>query len=175
MRRHRHDAGGHTSPTSPITFEITEDVFFDRAAEAIQASIQTLTRAVARFSMADFGTGYGSFLHLNRLKLHELKIDIAFVRGIGTERSAEVIIEGFISIAKGLGLGVAAEGIETGHQLDFLFGLGCEVGLGYLFSPALPGTDATGFLMNAQTDTAKALAGSATGQSPRQIYQIHRS
>lgn len=131
-----------------VTFEITEDIFLDRGLQAIQASIKMLTESGVQFSMDDFGTGYGSFLHLRSLSIHELKLDIAFVQGIGKDRSAEVIIEGFVSIARGLGLDITAEGIETEQQATFLTRRGCQVGQGFLYSPALPSDLATAFLGN---------------------------
>jgi EAL domain-containing protein (putative c-di-GMP-specific phosphodiesterase class I) len=136
---------------SLITFEITEDVFFDRGLLAIQCSIQQLIENGVQFSMDDFGTGFGSFQHLRKLALHELKIDIEFVQGIGKDRSAEVIIEGFISIARGLALGITAEGIETKAQAEFLIRRGCHIGQGFLYSPALPSDLATAFLTNPNT------------------------
>jgi len=43
-----------------------------------------------------------------------------------------------IGLAHALGLGAVAEGVETAEQLAILEGLGCDVGQGYLWSPALP-------------------------------------
>ncbi len=129
-----------------ITFEITEDVFFDRGADGIRDSIAQLSGKGIRFAMDDFGTGYGSFTHLQQLHIHELKIDTSFVRGIGIDRAAEVIIEGFIFIAKGLQLEVTAEGIETDEQAAFLLARGCEIGQGFLFDQALPPEKAQKYL-----------------------------
>ena len=41
-------------------------------------------------------------------------------------------------MAQTLELRVVAEGIETDGQLRFLNNIGCELGQGYLFSPAVP-------------------------------------
>ena len=144
----------YSSLASLITFEITEEVFFDRGLAAIQASIRHLSKLGVQFSMDDFGTGYGSFSHLCNLELHELKIDIDFVQGLGKDRSAEVIIEGFIMIARGLGLGVTAEGIETSEQAEFLVKRGCDIGQGYLYSAAVPADLATTFLANPMQRTS---------------------
>ncbi len=131
-----------------VTLEITEDVFFDRAADAIRSTIQQLGESGIQFSMDDFGTGYGSFLHLRELQVHEMKIDMEFVQGIGVDRSAEVIIEGFIAIAKGLGICVAAEGIETEEQAAFLTARDCFVGQGFLFGKALSAKAAEELLLS---------------------------
>lgn len=121
-----------------ITLEITENAFLARIAVAVRMSIEALSHDGLRVSMDDFGTGYASLRHLREITFHELKIDGTFIRGIGVDRSAEIIIGGFMSIAKGLGAEVVAEGIETPEQRDFLLALGCEVGQGFLFGRAAP-------------------------------------
>ncbi|MEY1557501.1 putative bifunctional diguanylate cyclase/phosphodiesterase [Yoonia sp. R2331] len=133
---------------SMLTFEITEDVLFDRGATEIRESIQRLSLRGTRFAMDDFGTGFGSFTRLHQLHMDELKIDTTFVHGIGHDRAAETIIEGFIFIAKGLRLEVIAEGIETPEQEAFLRARGCDFGQGFLFGKAIPPTEAVGYLVS---------------------------
>ncbi|MEM9429856.1 MAG: EAL domain-containing protein [Pseudomonadota bacterium] len=120
-----------------ITCEITEDVLIARANDRIRQSIQTLREAGSRISLDDFGTGYGSFRHLQELQVDELKIDAEFVAGIGRDRSAEIIIEGFLAIARGLDICVVGEGIETETQARFLRRRQCQEGQGYLFGRAV--------------------------------------
>ncbi len=129
-----------TNPTAlpHITFEITEDVFIARAAEMIQGSIAHFRRAGVRVSLDDFGTGFASFQHLRQLEFDELKIDPSFVRDLGRDPIATVLVEGFLSIAKGIGVRVIAEGVETEAQRQYLIGMGCEFAQGYLFGKAMP-------------------------------------
>jgi EAL domain-containing protein (putative c-di-GMP-specific phosphodiesterase class I) len=47
-------------------------------------------------------------------------------------------VKAIIAMARGLGIGVVAEGIETPVQLEALRALGCDQGQGHLFAPALP-------------------------------------
>jgi EAL domain-containing protein (putative c-di-GMP-specific phosphodiesterase class I) len=47
-------------------------------------------------------------------------------------------LETIVSLGDRLSITMLAEGIETTAQLERLRSLGCELGQGYLFSPALP-------------------------------------
>lgn len=126
----------HEHLLDQVTIEITEDVFTARSADAIRRTLEGLFDLGVRLSMDDFGTGYGSFRHLQEYKFDELKIDRRFVAAIGRDKSSEVLIKGFLSIAEGLNSEVVAEGVETNEQLEFLKGLNCSVGQGYLFGKA---------------------------------------
>ena len=120
-----------------ITLAITEDVFVAKAMETIREGIKKFRDLGIKVSMDDFGTGYGSFKHLREFAFDELKIDMEFTSKIGKERSSEVIIEGFLSIAQGLNASVVAEGIETKEQEEFLKNLGCNFGQGFLYNKAV--------------------------------------
>ncbi|WP_306027493.1 bifunctional diguanylate cyclase/phosphodiesterase [Stappia sp. MMSF_3263] len=129
-----------------ITLEITEDVFIARSADIIRDNVEMLAALGIRISMDDFGTGYGSFKHLREFTIHELKIDTQFVAGIGRDKSSEVIIDGFLAIASGLGADVVAEGIETPEQQQYLTRRGCHFGQGFLFCRPLPFDGAAAYL-----------------------------
>ena len=142
--------------TDLLTIEITEDVFVARAAEAIKTSIEKLVDMGISISMDDFGTGYGSFKHLREFPFNELKIDIEFTSGIGKERSSEVIIDGFLSIAEGLKAKVVAEGIETKEQAEYLKARGCDFAQGFLYGRAMDAESVSKFLIGtSQNITSK--------------------
>lgn len=120
-----------------LTFEITGDVFIARAADAIQTSITSFRNLGVRISLDDFGTGFASFHHLRKMKFDELKIDTSCIADLGQDPGADVLVRGFHDIAKGLGVDVVAEGVETNTQKRALLTMGCQVAQGYLFSPAV--------------------------------------
>ena len=91
-----------------------------------------------RISLDDFGTGFASFDHLRQLDFDELKIDTSFVAGLDHDATLQVLVQGFLNIASGLGVSVVAEGVETDAQQQQLTNMGCVVAQGYLFSPAIP-------------------------------------
>jgi len=119
-----------------MIFEITENVFLSRISDAVNRAISKIIAEGVEISMDDFGTGYASFRHLNEFIFHEIKIDKSFVHGIGKDKSSEIILSGFMYIAKGLGARVIAEGIETQEQQDFLISIGCEFAQGFYYGKA---------------------------------------
>ena len=120
--------------TNRVTVEVTENALIDRSAQAIRASLQDFAEKGVSLSMDDFGTGYGSFRHLQEYQFHEVKIDRSFVSKVCIDRSSEVIISGFLDVASGLDAIVVAEGVETERQRKKLFELGCRFAQGYLFA-----------------------------------------
>lgn len=133
-----HILADHASLAKHLTFEITEDVFIARAADTIQSSIASFRGLGVRISLDDFGTGFASFHHLRALDFDELKIDQSFIAGLGHDPSAEVLVNGFLNIASGLGVSVVAEGVETEDQRRDLINMGCICAQGYLFGGAQP-------------------------------------
>jgi len=121
-----------------LTFEITEDVFIARSGDMIQRTITFFRQSGIRVSLDDFGTGFASFQHLRELEFDELKLDTSFVQGLGVDNAAGVLVENFLSIGKGLGVQVVAEGVETNAQLIQLRQMGCDVAQGHLFGAAMP-------------------------------------
>ncbi len=85
----------------------------------------------------DFGTGYSSLSHLKHFPIDTLKIDLSFVADLQVDSGDAAICEAIISLGRGLGLRVVAEGVETPWQLEFLRARGCGFGQGTLFSPPL--------------------------------------
>ncbi len=128
----------HRAVVPHLIFEITEDVFIARAADMIQDSIARFRLAGLRISLDDFGTGFASFQHLRQLEFDELKIDSSFVRDLGRDPAVTVLVEGFLSMAQGLGVTVIAEGVETEEQRRLLLAMGCRHAQGYLFGRAMP-------------------------------------
>jgi len=108
--------------------------------------IRELTDAGVSIAIDDFGTGYSSLMYLKRLPAETLKIDIAFVRGLPDDAENVAIVRSTIAMAHSLGMQTIAEGVETGAQLEFLKGEGCDSVQGYLFSKPLPADEATKYI-----------------------------
>ncbi|GGX93259.1 GGDEF-domain containing protein [Litchfieldella qijiaojingensis] len=124
-----------------LTIEVTEDVFLNRYAERILASMTRFREQNVSIALDDFGTGFASLLHLRDFPFDELKIDRGFVADIGLDSRSEQIIRAMVDLSRNLGKRCVAEGIETEAQRDFLLEAGCEIGQGYLFAKPMPGSE----------------------------------
>jgi predicted signal transduction protein with EAL and GGDEF domain len=125
-------------PAAQLKLEITETVAMEAGAATIR-TLQALKGLGVQLAIDDFGTGYSSLSYLKRFPVDTLKIDCAFVDGLGGDAHDSAIVRSVITIARSLDLSVTAEGIETVEQLSQLKALACDEGQGYYF--ARPGPD----------------------------------
>ncbi|MGF6919693.1 putative bifunctional diguanylate cyclase/phosphodiesterase [Paraburkholderia sp. 40] len=86
----------------------------------------------------DFGAGYSSLAYLRSFHADRLKIDMSFIRGIGSSLADATIIGAIIALARNLRFEVVAEGVERAEQLAFLAEAGCEIVQGYYFAAPQP-------------------------------------
>ena len=128
-------------PGSLIELELTESIVMDDV-EHVAQRLRELRALGVAISIDDFGTGYSSLGYLRSLPLDVLKIDRAFVKPLdqgGEEaRGAQALAGSIATLARGLGLEVLAEGVETEEQLAALEKLGCEVIQGFLLGRPVP-------------------------------------
>ncbi len=99
------------------------------------------------FALDDFGSSYSNLTYLKQFPAECLKIDRSFVPGAARDGVDRSIVRAILAIADSLGLDVVAEGIERPAQRDALLSLGCRLGQGFLFAPALTASDATKLLV----------------------------
>jgi len=108
--------------------------------ECIEVLTQLRTLGL-KIAVDDFGTGYSSLAYLQRLPIDLIKIDRAFVTGIGSVAGDDAIVSSVMQIAKSLGLRVVAEGVETEPECASLIALGCEFIQGYLLARPMPASE----------------------------------
>ncbi|MBR0907543.1 bifunctional diguanylate cyclase/phosphodiesterase [Bradyrhizobium liaoningense] len=140
------DALRHSGlPPRRLELEITETLLLEKSAQVL-ATLHALRALGVRISMDDFGTGYSSLSYLRSFPFDKIKIDQSFVRDLGANREAQAIIRSIVSLGKGLGVTITAEGVETEAELSCLRAEGCDEGQGFLFSKARPNAEIVSLL-----------------------------
>jgi len=115
-----------------LELELTESTLLGNL-ETAEQSMLRLKAIGVRFALDDFGTGYSSLLYLRRFPFDKLKIDSSFVRSIETASDAAAIVHAIVSLGRGLGMKVTAEGVENAEQHLFLRAAGVHSMQGYRF------------------------------------------
>jgi len=122
---------------SLIKLELTESLFA-KDIDGIVTNMLKLSSLGVQISLDDFGTGYSSLQYLQKLPLHQVKIDQSFVKNMLNDNNTdESIIKAIISLGSAYGFNVIAEGVEQQSQLGRLVALGCCYFQGYYFSKPL--------------------------------------
>jgi diguanylate cyclase (GGDEF)-like protein/PAS domain S-box-containing protein len=132
-------------PARRLELEITETLLLEKSSEVL-ATLHALRALGVRISMDDFGTGYSSLSYLRSFPFDKIKIDQSFVRDLAANPDAQAIVRSIISLGKGLGVTITAEGVETEAEVNCLRNEGCNEGQGFLFSRARPNVEIAGLL-----------------------------
>ncbi len=128
-----------------LTLEITESGLLSETDNAL-TNLQALAALGVRLSVDDFGTGYATLKQLQKLPVHELKIDRSFVSGMNQNRGNQTIVRATIELGKQLGLRVTAEGVETVAELRALASMGCHEIQGYYLAKPMPAADVVAWI-----------------------------
>ena len=132
-----------------LGLEITEGLLLEET-PATALTIELLQMLGVRLLLDDFGTGYSSLRYLQRYPLDGLKVDRAFVAGLGDDGDGDgAIVQAIVGMARALGMGVIPEGVETDGQLERLAALGCDHAQGFLLSRPLPADELEALLRDA--------------------------
>ena len=123
-----------------LCLELTETTFMEDAGSNRDTLVEIRALGLG-LAIDDFGTGYSSLTYLKRFPVTVVKVDQAFVRGLGENVADTAIVKSVIDLAHALGLVVVAEGVETAEQVAHLRALGCDMGQGYFFARPQPADD----------------------------------
>ncbi|MBV8431905.1 MAG: EAL domain-containing protein, partial [Solirubrobacterales bacterium] len=126
-----------------LVFEVTETLLLEDEAH-VSSTIAELRELGVRFALDDFGTGYSSLSYLHTLPLDMLKIAKSFVDGLSRGGREASFVRMIIELARTLGVGVIAEGIESPDQVSALLALGCDLGQGFHLGRPRPVRDEMG-------------------------------
>jgi diguanylate cyclase (GGDEF)-like protein len=115
-----------------LELEVTESTLLGNVDTAELAMFRLKALGV-HLALDDFGTGYSSLLYLRRFPFDKLKIDRSFVLSIERAADAAAIVHAVVSLGRGLGMKVTAEGVETAEQHLFLRAAGVHTMQGFRF------------------------------------------
>lgn len=123
-------------PGHALELEFTERVLIEDAPDTLR-TFAALREMGVMLTIDDFGEGYSALNYLRRLPIHGLKLSQLFVQGVPDIQSDVAVCQAVAGIARSLGLGLVAEGVETEQHRAFLLQLGVTIGQGFLFAPGL--------------------------------------
>ena len=140
-----------------LELELTEMLMLDDSELTIEL-MHALKQTGVSLSLDDFGTGWSSLSYLRKFPIDRIKIDRSFLRDIGSEPSAEAVVNSIINLGRDLGLACVAEGVETAEQLDYFKRQDCVEVQGFLYSPAVPGAECGELLRAGKVSSGDRLA-----------------
>jgi diguanylate cyclase (GGDEF)-like protein/PAS domain S-box-containing protein len=122
-----------------LRLEIPESVLIDHS-DVVGHQFNRLRGMQVALHLDNFGTGYASLSYLQRYPVDALKLDKSFVARMGTP-SNDGVGGAIVKLARELGMGLIAEGVETVTHVEQLRALDCPHAQGYLFSRPLTASD----------------------------------
>jgi diguanylate cyclase (GGDEF)-like protein/PAS domain S-box-containing protein len=137
-----------------IHLEVTESTNMLNVAEVTRQMV-LLSEIGIRFSIDDFGTGHSTLNRLDKLPIHQLKVDRTFTERLCKANGTRSIVQATISMAKALRMRVVAEGVEQEEQIVALRDMGCDSLQGFLLARPQSADDIPGVLERSHPLLAK--------------------
>jgi diguanylate cyclase (GGDEF)-like protein len=138
---------------SRVELEITEGTLLQDMPR-VKAAVSKLRAAGLKVALDDFGKGYSSFHYLHELQFDRIKIDRSLTARISEGYNGLLVVQGAVTMAKGLCSAITAEGVETEEQMTVLALAGCSEMQGYYFSSPTSAPAITQMLVQAKTSAA---------------------
>jgi EAL domain-containing protein (putative c-di-GMP-specific phosphodiesterase class I) len=132
-------------PPATLCLELTESVFMEDV-DYFARTLASLKALGVQLAIDDFGTGYSSLSYLERFPVDAIKVDRAFVDGLGTDPHHTALVAAILAMADALDLTATAEGVETLDQLVHLRRLRCHKAQGFYLSRPVPAPEVARFV-----------------------------
>jgi EAL domain-containing protein (putative c-di-GMP-specific phosphodiesterase class I) len=123
----------HRFPLDRLIFETVESESVDKHSHLVDI-FKAYREYGFQTAIDDFGAGHSGLTLLADFQPDLVKLDIALVRNVDTDRVRQRICIGVVTICRELGVRVLAEGIETPGERDFFLAHGVTLMQGYLFA-----------------------------------------
>jgi diguanylate cyclase (GGDEF)-like protein len=130
-------------PPAGLRLDVSEAAIIESAGTGTSALGGLRSRGLEVY-IDDFGSGYSSLRYLHAFPVDGLKIDRSVVAGL--DDGSEPLVRAILEAARGIGLPVIAEGVETDAQWSRMRGLQCEMAQGFRFSPPVDAETAASLL-----------------------------
>ena len=120
-----------------VVFEVTETAVMRHLPPVLEFG-RRIEELGGRLALDDFGTGFSTLQQLKRVPARILKIDIEFVRDLGTSPESRHVVEAVVDLARRFGQQTIAEGVEDEDVRSILVELGVDCAQGFLFGRPAP-------------------------------------
>ena len=135
----------HAIEPRRFVLEITEGVLLE-ASERTVGILNAISAMGFRIALDDFGTGYSSLAYLCNFKFDKIKIERSFISSISKADASRRIVQSVITLGRGLGMDIVAEGVETEIEAVMMSKFGCTELQGYFFSKPMEAAQMVEFL-----------------------------
>mgnify|MGYP001404355253 CR=1 FL=1 len=125
---------------SRLELEITEKILLQRETKTFE-TLQRLRNLGVRLVLDDFGTSFASLGYLRNFSFDKIKIDRSLTAGLSGRRDRMAIVGAAAGLARALGIGPVAEGIEGLDQIEGMSEVGCQEMQGFYFSHPVPSVE----------------------------------
>lgn len=136
-----------------LILEITEDQAVRDFALMHEIAVQLRLYNIS-IAIDDFGTGYSHLARLKDFPFAELKLDRSLVMNCENAET-NALCRMAIDLAHKFGAVAVAEGIEKVEEVRALREMGCDIGQGFLFAPAVPRDKLLNAMQRRQGELAK--------------------
>lgn len=120
-------------PTEKLIFEFTEnEEMIDT--DHVRGIIEAYQQLGFGTAIDDFGAGHAGLGLLAKFQTDYLKLDMALIRDLDRSMPQRMVVDGVVRMARSLGIGVIAEGIETVEEYEALRKMGVRYIQGYLLA-----------------------------------------
>ena len=116
-----------------LEIEIPEDLAI-RDLPSVARTLAALREVGVQLSLDDFGGGHSGLPHVVRLPVQRLKLDRSITAGLPDDPKSYAVLRATMALARGMGIEVIGEGVETQGQAFALRRAGCHIIQGWLIA-----------------------------------------
>jgi len=116
-----------------LEIEIPEDLAI-KDLPAVARTLAALREVGVPLSLDDFGGGHSGLPHVVRLPVQRLKLDRSITAGLPDDPKSYAVLRATMALARGMGIEVIGEGVETEGQAFALRRAGCKIIQGWLIA-----------------------------------------